>query len=102
MNGRIRSRRLSHCSNDLTRAVEDGATVPVYFEQRLIKVGLAADVTEEALDAAADEATTGLDDAERTRIEQSVAVVNAVYGAPERVAALAGDIVSGCGGLRRR
>jgi len=58
---------------DLTRAVEDGATVPVYFEQRLIKVGLAADVTEEALDAAADEATTGLDDAERTRIAQSVA-----------------------------
>jgi type I restriction enzyme R subunit len=29
------------------RAVEDGATVPVYFEPRLIKVGLASDVTEE-------------------------------------------------------
>ncbi|HSV66037.1 MAG TPA: type I restriction endonuclease subunit R [Mycobacteriales bacterium] len=78
---------------DLTRAVEDGATVPVYFEPRLIKVGLASDVTEEVLDAAADEATVGLDDAERTRVEQSVAVVNAVYGAPERLAALAADLV---------
>jgi len=28
---------------DLTRAVEDGATVPVYFEPRLIKVELAAE-----------------------------------------------------------
>jgi type I restriction enzyme R subunit len=79
---------------DLTRAVEDGATVPVYFEPRLIKVGLAADVKEEALDAAADEATVGLDDTERARIEQSVAVVNAVYGAPARLEALAEDIVS--------
>ncbi len=32
---------------DLTRAVDDGATVPVYFEPRLIKVALADDVTEE-------------------------------------------------------
>ena len=79
---------------DLARAVEDGATVPVYFEPRLIKVALAADVTEDILDAAADEATVGLDDVERTRIEQSVAVVNAVYGAPERIAALAEDIVA--------
>lgn len=78
---------------DLTRAVEDGATVPVYFEPRLIKVGLAAEVSEETLDAAADEATVGLDDAERARIEQGVAIVNAVYGAPERIAELANDIV---------
>ncbi len=79
---------------DLSRAVDDGATVPVYFEPRLIKVGLAADVTEETLDEAADEATVGLDDTERARIEASVAVVNAVYGAPERIAALAQDLVT--------
>ncbi|MGI8681237.1 MAG: type I restriction endonuclease subunit R, partial [Mycobacteriales bacterium] len=79
---------------DLTRAVRDGATVPVYFEPRLIRVELSGEVSEEALDAAADEATVGLDDAERARIEQSVAVVNAVYGAPERVANLAQDIVT--------
>jgi type I restriction enzyme R subunit len=79
---------------DLSRAVDDGATVPVYFEPRLIKVNLATDVTEETLDEAADEATVGLDDTERARIEASVAVVNAVYGAPERIAALAEDIVA--------
>jgi len=79
---------------DLTRAVEDGATVPVFFEPRLIQVGLAKGVTEEMLDAAADEVTAGLDDAERTRIEQSVAVVNAVYGAPARLATLAEDFVA--------
>lgn len=79
---------------DLSRAVEDGATVPVYFEPRLIKVGLASDVTEEVLDQAADEATLGLDETERARIEASVAVVNAVYGAPQRIAALAADLVA--------
>ncbi|QGP87685.1 HsdR family type I site-specific deoxyribonuclease [Gordonia sp. 135] len=78
---------------DLTRAVDDGATVPVYFEPRLIQVTLADEVTEDDLDRAADEATKGLDDAERAQIEKSVAVINAVYGAPERVKALAKDIV---------
>src|SRR6185437_3670214 len=78
---------------DLTRAVEDGATVPVYFEPRLIQVLLAGEVTEEQLDGAADEATTGLDDVERARIEKSVAVINAMYGAPARLAALAADIL---------
>ncbi len=79
---------------DLTRAVEDGATVPVYFEPRLIKMSLAEDVSAETLDSAADELTEGLDDAERARVEKSVAVVNAVYGAPERLAALAADLVA--------
>ncbi|MGA4507258.1 type I restriction endonuclease subunit R [Propionibacteriaceae bacterium G1746] len=78
---------------DLSRAVADGATVPVYFEPRLIQVKLASDVTAEDLDALADEQTRGLDEAERSRVEQSVAVINAIYGAPERLAALAGDIV---------
>jgi len=79
---------------DLTRAVADGATIPVYFESRLVKVQLAESLTEELIDAAADEATTGLDDAERDRIEKSVAVVNAVYGAPERLKVLAQDLVT--------
>ena len=78
---------------DLTRAVEDGATVPVYFEPRLIAVTLAGEVTDEHLDLAADEATLGLDDVERDQVEKSVAVINAVYGAPARLAALAADIL---------
>ncbi|MPZ63113.1 MAG: HsdR family type I site-specific deoxyribonuclease [Propionibacteriales bacterium] len=78
---------------DLTRAVDDGATVQVYFEPRLIKVGLSMGISEEDLDHAADEATVGLDEVERTQIEKSVAVINAVYGAPARLEALAADIV---------
>ena len=54
-------------------------------------------VTEEDLDDAADEATTGLDDVERAQIEKSVAVINAVYGAPARLEALAADIVDALG-----
>ncbi|MFJ2619207.1 type I restriction endonuclease subunit R [Glutamicibacter sp. NPDC087344] len=79
---------------DLSRAVEDGATVPVYFEPRLIKVKLTDGMTQDDVDNAADEATVGLDDTERARIEQSVAVLNAVYGAPERLAELAQDLVT--------
>ncbi|MCU1531208.1 MAG: type restriction endonuclease subunit [Arthrobacter sp.] len=48
----------------------------------------------EVLDRADDEATMGSDDTERTRIEASVAVVNAVHGAPQRIAALAADLVA--------
>ena len=79
---------------DLSRAVADGATVPVYFEPRLVKVGLAEGVAQDDLDAAADEVTEGLDDAERARLEKSVAVINAVYGAPARLATLAQDILT--------
>jgi type I restriction enzyme, R subunit len=78
---------------DLTRAVEDGATVPVYFEPRLIAMKFASDVTEEDLDRAADEVVTGLDEVERERIEKSVAVINAMYGAPARLEMLARDIL---------
>ena len=49
-------------------------------------------MAQQALDQAADEATLGLDDTERERIEASVAVVNAVYGEPQRIAALAADL----------
>ncbi|EWT03347.1 DEAD/DEAH box helicase [Intrasporangium oryzae NRRL B-24470] len=79
---------------DLSRAVADGATVPVHFEPRLIKVGFAEGVSEDDVDAAADELTVGLDDVERDKIERSVAVVNAVYGAPARIEKLAEDLVA--------
>ncbi|MGX7725076.1 type I restriction endonuclease subunit R [Rhodococcus sp. 5G237] len=79
---------------DLTRAVEDGATVPVHFESRLVKVSFGEEVSEEQIDTSADEVTAGLDDTERARIEKSVAVINAVYGAPARLKLLAEDLVT--------
>jgi type I restriction enzyme R subunit len=78
---------------DLTRAVEDGATVRVFHESRLIPVDLPAGVAPETIDDRVDEATVGLDDAERARIERSVAVMNAIYGAPDRLETLAADLV---------
>ncbi len=79
---------------DLTRAVEDGATVPVYFEPRLIQMVRPDDVTDDVIDAAADEATIGLDALEREKVERSVAVINALYGHPERLRRLAADLLA--------
>jgi type I restriction enzyme R subunit len=78
---------------DLTRAVDDEATVPVYHESRLIPVNLPEDVDPELIDERADEVTAGLDDAERERVHQAVAAMNAVYGAPDRLRRLAADLV---------
>jgi type I restriction enzyme, R subunit len=78
---------------DLTRAVDDGATVPVLYESRLIPVDLPEDIDPELIDERADEITAGLDDSERERIQQAVAVMNALYGAPDRVRVLAADLV---------
>ena len=73
--------------------MDDEATVPVYYESRLIPVNLPEGVDPELIDERADEATAGLDDSERERIQQAVAVMNALYGAPDRVRVLAADLV---------
>lgn len=78
---------------DLSRAVADGATVPVFFEPRLVKVELDKTVSEDDINAAAADAAEGLDDSQRAKLEQSVAVINAVYGAPDRLAKMAKDLV---------
>lgn len=78
---------------DLTRAVADGATVPVYYEPRLVTVGLDDQISPEQLDRAADELTRELDETERDQVERSVAVINSIYGTPERLRTLAADIV---------
>ena len=78
---------------DLSQAVEDGATVPVYYESRLIDLDLPKGMDPEDIDEAADEITAGLDDSERERIQQRVAAMNAVYGAPDRVRQLSEDVV---------
>jgi type I restriction enzyme, R subunit len=78
---------------DLTRAVDDGATVPVFYESRLIPLDLPAGVDPDVIDDRADEATAGLDDSQRERIHQAVAVMNALYGAPDRLRVLSKDIV---------
>jgi type I restriction enzyme R subunit len=77
-----------------TLGIEDGATVRVYHESRLVPVDLPADVAPEVIDERADELTAGLDEAERERIKRAVAVMNGLYGAPERLKKVAADLVA--------
>lgn len=78
---------------DLKRAADDGATVKVYHESRVVQLVLDRDVDPTTIDAEADRITDGLDDTERQRVEQLVATMNAMYGAPARIRDLTADLV---------
>ncbi|MGY1771633.1 type I restriction endonuclease subunit R [Blastococcus sp. SYSU D00813] len=77
---------------DLTRAVEDGATVRIFYESRLAKVSLnAADLG--TLDELADEITEGAEEQEASKAKSRWARLEAVVGASERLDLIAADIV---------
>lgn len=78
---------------DLHRAVDDGATVPVAFESRLIKLARVEGIDDEDIDAAAEEVSAGLDEVDRDRLQRSVTTLDAAYGAPQRLQTLAQDFV---------
>lgn len=78
---------------DLKRAVDDGATVRVYHEPRVIEVDLPKDVDPGTIDEQANSLTEGMDDAERRRAIRYATAMNTVYGAPDRIAALADDLI---------
>ncbi|WP_369392731.1 type I restriction endonuclease subunit R [Streptomyces sp. CG1] len=78
---------------DLKRAADDGATVKVYHESRVVQLVLDRDIDPTTIDTEADRITDGLDDTERTRVEQAVATMNAMYGAPARIRDLTQDLV---------
>ncbi|WDM12678.1 type I restriction endonuclease subunit R [Streptomyces lavenduligriseus] len=79
---------------DLKRAADDGATVKVFHESRVIQLVLDKDVDPTKIDEEADRITDGLDDTERRRVEQAVATMNAMYGAPARIRDLVQDLVT--------
>jgi type I restriction enzyme R subunit len=79
---------------DLTRAVDDEATVRVYHESRLAPLHLPGDIDPSVIDERADELVAGLDEAEQERVRRAVTVMNELYGAPERVRAIAEDLVA--------
>ncbi|MCT2272923.1 type I restriction endonuclease subunit R [Dietzia cinnamea] len=79
---------------DLHRAVEDGATVPVVYEPRLIKLARVEGIDDESLDDAAEEALAGLDAADAERLQRAVTRLDTVYGAPHRLRTLANDLVT--------
>jgi type I restriction enzyme R subunit len=77
---------------DLTRAVEDGATVKIFYESRLAKVTL-SDADMAALDQLADEITSEVDEDEATRTKSKWARLEAIVGAEDRLDLIASDIV---------
>ena len=77
---------------DVRRAVEDGATVPIYYESRLAR--LALDERERPnIDPGFEEATEGEEIERRERLKTRWAQLEAVVGASKRVALVARDIV---------
>ena len=69
----------------MTQAVEDGATVPVYYESRLIKLDLDAE-TMKLLDQEYDKlAEEGASDEDLKRSKQENARLHALLRAPETI-----------------
>lgn len=77
---------------DIQRAVEDGATVPIYYESRLAK--LALDEAERPhIDPDFEEVTEGEEVERKERLKTKWAQLEAVVGAEERIRLVARDIV---------
>ncbi|MEH1128372.1 type I restriction endonuclease subunit R [Micromonospora sp. CPCC 206061] len=79
---------------DLGRAVRDGATVRVFYENRHIPVHLPEGKEPIEFDEEADLLTSDLDPDEQAEVRRAFALYEDVVGAPERVTKLAGDIVT--------
>ena len=78
---------------DVQRAVEDKATVPIYYENRLAKLSL--DEGERPnIDADFEEATEGEEVTRKEKLKTKWAQLEAVVGAEPRIALVAKDIVA--------
>ncbi len=90
---------------DLTQAVDDGATVPVYYEAILHKVKLKGQLPDEVdlddLDAQAEGLIEGLSEAEQKRARRKFAAFEDLIGAPERIEELAKTVIEHWGTRRR-
>ncbi|MGH2686462.1 MAG: type I restriction endonuclease subunit R, partial [Actinomycetota bacterium] len=77
---------------DIQQAVEDGATVPIFYESRLAKLDL--DPTQVAhIDPGFEEATEGEEVARKERLKTKWAALEAVVGSPKRLSLIARDLV---------
>ena len=78
---------------DIERAVEDKATVPIYYESRLARLAL-DEVERSKIDPDFEEATEGEEVERKEKLKTKWAQLEAVVGAPHRVKFIARDIVS--------
>lgn len=77
---------------DIAQAVEDGATVPIYYEARVAKIELNEDIAGE-LDDEFDEATEELEEDEADAVAKKWSQVEALVGADNRLDAVVADIL---------
>ena len=77
---------------DINRGVEDGATVPIYYESRLARIELDED-EKPTLDAEVAELTEDEVEGEQERLKRRWANVEAVVGAEKRLTLVAEDLV---------
>ena len=77
---------------DIQRAVEDQATVPIYYESRLAELSLDPE-EQAAIDVDFEEATEGEELEQTEKLKTKWAALEAVVGTSSRVALVAADIV---------
>ena len=77
---------------DIQRAVEDGATVPIYYESRLAKLTL-DDAERPKIDPDFEEATEGEEVERREKLKTKWAQLEAVVGSQKRLEVVARDII---------
>ncbi len=77
---------------DISRAVEDGATVPLYYEARLAKLAL-NESEKTHIDEDFEEITEAVEDEMRRKLSSKWARTEALVGAPHRLELVARDIV---------
>jgi len=77
---------------DIQRAVQDGATVPIYYESRLAKLAL-DEAERPKIDPDFEEATEGEEVERKEKLKSKWAQLEAVVGAEKRLALVARDIV---------
>jgi type I restriction enzyme, R subunit len=77
---------------DIQRAVADGATVPIYYEGRLAKLGL-SEAERPAIDPSFEEATEGEEVQRKERLKSKWAQLEAIVGAQKRIDLVARDLV---------
>jgi len=77
---------------DIQRAVEDKATVPIYYESRLAKLEL-PDAEKPRVDSDFEEATEGEEIERRERLRTKWAAMEAVVGTEKRLKTVAKDLV---------
>ena len=78
---------------DISRAVEDGATVPIYYESRLARIELPEDERPK-IDAEIEELMGDEEGSEAERLKRRWSQVEALVGADRRLAMVAGDLVA--------